>query len=203
MFSKIGEVCIITNTSSNYKREANILSRYSAIFTELIKVISPIITDILGEGAYISQFTQHTLRQGEGRIIFHRDPPHHIIGYKKAEVVKGLQFCVMLTDFTIDNGCTVFCEECEEYEESRITSHMIGKKGDICWWSCNVLHSEGINNTCEDRSCLILTVQSSDAPDSNFYLGDDKPVIPIEEQYVHIEPVNGLIIKNKKLVFTI
>lgn len=66
---------------------------------------------------------------------------------------------------------------------------------------CYVLHSEGINKTYDDRSCLILTVQSHNVPDSNFTLGDDKPVIPIAKQYECITPILSLIIQNDKLVF--
>lgn len=195
MFQKAGEIQIYTDTTSYYKREANILSKYSSEFTELIHLIYPIVHNAISN-AYVSQFTQNTLRKGDGHVVFHRDPPYHLI---ESNELLGLQFCVLLTDFTIENGCTIF----RRIDDFDVTSpiYLTGKKGDVYWWPCDVYHTEGINNTNHARSCLVLTIQSINAPNTNFTLGEDIPILPITEQYKHINTIQKLIVSDNKLRF--
>lgn len=84
-------------------------------------------------------------------------------------------------------------------ENTEDFQYLIGNQGDVYYWPCNVIHSEGINTTKEDRSCLILNIQSIHTDRINFLLGDDVPISSFYEQYIKINPINNLKICNNEV----
>lgn len=158
---------------SDYKRTANILEFYKELFKNILMTTSivDVVNDIFPEGSRISQFTQNNLFPGKGSIFFHQDPPHNIIESTK---LLSIQVCILLTDFYIENGCTLFLDK----------TNIVGSKGCVYYWPSNIYHSEGVNNTNSTRSCLLLNIQSVKVDNVNFLLGEDD-IIPFYNQYIN------------------
>lgn len=202
----LGHLSIKNVIESKYKRIANILEFYRDVIEELIvnTEFVNVVKNTFPEGSFITQLSQNNIFQEKGFINFHVDPPHHIIS---SENILGLQFCVLLTDFTKENGCTMFLKdknsfpkENDEWSSENSIDYLTGKKGDVYYWSANIVHSEGVNKTNETRSCLILNVQTNKINDIGFTLGEDYPIVSFYDQYQKIRSIQNLLLESRKVM---
>ena len=193
----VGNVPVKNILDSPLKRTANVLEFYKDIFRKILTETSLIkaVNNLFPEGAYISQLTQHSLFPGGilNRLSFHQDPPHNVI---QSEKPLGMQVCILLTDFTKENGGTVWLDNSDNI------NYLEGNVGDVYWWPAKLWHVEGVNTTVSTRSCLIMNIQSVNIEDTGFRLGHDEEIISFYDQYVnsgvtcsHIE------VDNKRILF--
>jgi hypothetical protein len=116
------------------------------------------------EGFHLTTYSSNTLRKTDPvGTVWHVDYPYHDLPYPYPDGQPlGVQVNVALTDFTVENGATMYVPgshrshrfpgpDVERYN----VRHMVVPKGTIIIYRGDVWHAQGVNRTDKPRSALL------------------------------------------------
>jgi hypothetical protein len=124
------------------------------------------------EGHHLTTYSSNSVVKGNDKVFWHTDYPYHDIYGIYPDELLGVQVNFALTDFTVDNGATMYVPQShlrhrfpEPFLDKNCNvEHMVVPKGTIIIYRGDLWHSQGINNTDQVRSVLLANFSPLKVP---------------------------------------
>ena len=153
--------------SSKHSRVSKLLMR-SPTFGKFLQDsgMKELLDKIFPDGHHLTSYSSNTLRKGVDARFWHVDYPYHDLPSPYPLEVVGVQVNFALTDFTVENGATLYVPRSHNHGrfptndallgvDAPTVKHMVVPKGTIIIYRGDTWHTQGINLTDQPRCALL------------------------------------------------